>query len=1211
MRRLCSWGVSLACFLTSQGLANPAALSGGRHAGSPQEPSRRYWTSLPVTRTGVSFTNVLSPQGAAANQIRINGSGVAAGDVDGDGRCDLYFCGLQTRNTLFRNLGNWRFEDITIAAGLGGPDPFSTGAVFADMDGDQDLDLLVNSIGGGTRLFRNDGAGRFSEETNSGLLRKFGAMSLSLADVDRDGDLDLYVANYRTTTIRSTGFSVLNINGRRVIRAEDQDRLEYLPDGRILEHGEPDQLYLNNGTGRFEAVSWTDGRFLDASGAALSRPPRDWSLSAFFRDINRDGAPDLYVCGDFHSPDRFWMNDGTGRFRPIAPLALRNMPTFSMGVDFADIDRDGFDDFFVADMLDRRREFRIAQSTGAMSVEGDYESLDAMPQVARNTLQRNRGDHTFAEVAYAWGVEATGWTWSAIFLDVDLDGYEDLLLTTGNMFDTQDNDANRRIDAGGPYRPSEIPGKLLKYPPLPLTRLAFRNEAGRRFTEVSAAWGFAGSPGVAHGMCLADLDQDGDLDVIVNRLNDAAELLQNESSAPRLCVRLKGRSPNTKGIGARIEVRGGPVEVQTQEVTAGGRYLSGDDGLRVFAAGKRGTSLRVDIYWPSGRHSNLELAAEEKVIEIEEPDDKPVWSRGSSRTERNGAPHFQDQSERLGHVHFEAAFNDFLRQPALPRRLSRGGPGVGWIDLNNDQREDLVIGSGRGGNAAVFINTGDGQFHSLPTKSAVADQMGVAIGTGVGGATVAFIAQSAFEDDSLSVGAVLSLGKDGVAESTAALPPSSIGPIAIGDSDGDGSLEMFVGGQSVVGRYPEASPSMLFINKNGKWIPDEKANALLGHAGIIQGAIWSDLDGDGGAELAVACEWGPLRIYKHQDGVWQEVTAAWGLDAYRGWWAGIHAADFDGDGRTDLAAGNWGHNTGFRIDDGRGPRLYFGDFTGQGDLDLLPSLYEPELLRWVPEGDLESVAQQIPWLKAVFSTHRKYALASVEEILGDRMNAAKWMEINTLASTVFLNRGSSFAAVPLPDRAQEAPVFGIAPGDFDGDGNTDLFLAQNFFAETPAHGRADAGRGLMLFGDGRGGFRPDDASRSGIAVYGEQRGCATADYDNDGRLDLVVSQNNGATRLFRNVTGRAGLRVRVLGSSLNPLGIGAVIRWLGDEKAGPAHELHAGSGYCSQDSMTVLLPEAQGSGKIEVRWPGGKTSIHSAPADSKDVLIKIPVSTRS
>src|SRR5437667_5820771 len=402
------------------------------------------FAQIPGSITGITFTNRLSDAAAAANQIRMNGSGVAAGDVDGDGWCDLYFCSLEGGNRLYHNLGGWRFRDVTDQAGVRCAGQYSTGAVFADVDGDGDLDLLVNSIGGGTRLFLNDAKGNFQEATNPGLLRKLGAMTMALGDVDGDGTLDLYVANYRSTTMRSTGLDLLEIGGRLQLRPEDRDQFELTTRGGLVELGEPDVLYLNDGKGHFMPVSWTNGVFLDEAGKPLTAVPRDWGLSVMFRDMNEDGAPDIYVCNDFFSPDRVWINDGRGHFQALSARALRCTSAFSMGIDFADINRDGHDDFLVVDMLSREHRRRITQN---QLTEAPFEARAGAferAQLKRNVLQLNRGDGTYAEIAHLSGLDAPEWSWTAVCLDVALYGYEDVLIPTGHDFDTQDSDLHER-----------------------------------------------------------------------------------------------------------------------------------------------------------------------------------------------------------------------------------------------------------------------------------------------------------------------------------------------------------------------------------------------------------------------------------------------------------------------------------------------------------------------------------------------------------------------------------------------------------------------------------------------------------------------------------------------------------------------------------------------------------------------------------------------
>src|SRR6185437_15065806 len=472
---------------------------------------RTGFSLLTPEATGIHFTTTMPASRAITNVNLMNGSGVALGDFDGDGLCDIYLCNLDGTNALYKNLGNWSFKDVTAEAGVACPGQTSTGAVFADIDGDGDLDLLVTSMGGPNACFLNDGHGHFTNVTAAaGLVSKLGSTSMALADVDGNGTLDLYVANYGVVSILRSGgaFAVSYVDGRPVARGRYAQRIKII-DGTIYELGEPDVLYLNDGKGKFTAVSWTDGTFLDEEGKPLTRAPWDQGLSAMFHDLNGDGAPDLYVCNDVSTPDRCWINDGHGHFHALNHLAWRSTSYFSMGVDFADVNRDGYDDFLVMDMLSRQHQLKLTQKSTMHPQPNLPGVFDTQLQMRRNPLFLNRGDDTYAEVANYGGVAGSEWSWSGIFLDVDLDGWEDILVSNGFANNMDDADTQERIRMMGKVSLEATRRALLLYPRLNTPNIAFHNHHDLTFRETGKEWGFD-STEVSNGMALADLDNDGD-----------------------------------------------------------------------------------------------------------------------------------------------------------------------------------------------------------------------------------------------------------------------------------------------------------------------------------------------------------------------------------------------------------------------------------------------------------------------------------------------------------------------------------------------------------------------------------------------------------------------------------------------------------------------------------------------------------------------------
>ncbi len=1196
---------------------------GGRWSAlSVPAPGRTGFQLLSPAETGVAFTNILRDADGAQNRTLFNGSGVAAGDFDGDGRPDIVLAGLEGRLSLFRNLGSWRFAEVTAESGVVATNFMARGVVLADIDGDGALDLLLSANGAGVHCWHNDGHGHFTEVTaQAGTASRLGSMTVAVADVDGNGTPDLYVTNNRTDDIRDRGqVQLQSVKGLVMVPAALTNRL-VVRDGQLLEYGEPDRLLLNDGAGHFHAASWTDGTFLDEAGRPLTAAPLDWGLTATFRDLNGDGAPDLYVCNDFWTPDRLWLNDGAGHFRAAPALALRHTSGSSMGVDVADVNLDGHPDLFVVDMLSRLPSWQKRQ----MPAQPDEVNLPGLiadrPQSLRNTLQIGRGDGTFAEVAGFAGLAAAEWAWQPLFLDVDLDGWPDLLITTGHAHDVQDRDAQISVDSrqrtpgvftNATERRQAFTRDLLAnmrlYPRLATPIVAFRNQGGLRFTEVTGDWG-TDQLGTHHGIATADFDGDGDLDLVVNNLNAPAALYRNDTAAPRVAVRLAGRAPNTQAIGAVVTLRGGAVPIQRQEVIVGGRYLSGSDPQLMFAAGATGQPMTLEIQWRNGTSREFGGVQANRLYELTE--DPALDRPAPAKTAIAPKPLFVDASGELGHLHHETLFDDFARQALLPRRLSQEGPGVAWLDWDGDGWEDLAIGSGAGGQLAVFRNDHRGSFTLATNLPAGRDQVALAaVGRRL------FIGESNYEDGQAQGVAVsvVEMGRDprGVFSATT----NSLGTLALADFDGDGDLDLFVGGRVVAGRWPEPATSVLLRNDGGTWVTAQTFEGL----GLITSAIWSDLTGDGFPELVLATEWGPLKVFRNDHGklsawdpevVFSENPGAktTRLSDLTGWWTGVAAGDFDGDGRLDLIAVNWGQNSEYGASAGRPLVLLAGDWAGDGSLSVVEAVADPERGALTPSRPLPELSRGLPFLSGRFPTHRAFSEATLDQVLGPQRAEAHEFRAIELRSWVLLNRGDRFEARPLPTAAQLAPAFSPVVADFDGDGQEDVFLSQNFFATRPGVSRMDAGRGLLLRGDGRGGFAEVPGPESGVWVYGEQRGAATADFDHDGRPDLVVSQNGAATRLFRNVGAKPGVRIRLVGPPGNPDGIGAVLRLRIGETLGPARELHGGGGRGSQDgSVTVLAgPGAGGgAGRVEIRWPGGLTNSITLPTGSGEWTVPMP-----
>ena len=1187
-----------------------------------QGGSKTGFTRLHAEELGIQFGKATMAGGDSV-PVHVSNPGLSAGDVDGDGLCDLFVCRLNGSHALFRNLGDWKFENITLQSGLDIAGRPFLGSVFADIDADQDLDLFLLSSVAGSELFRNDGHGRFTRDTSLPWLRsdQGGEISAAFSDIDGDGDIDFYVTRYRQElrryTMSNEDYLKMTNDAQAALAAGQKPSDEFLEsffvlpnyDGNeftfnIQEKALSDVLYLNDGKGGFQRADDLPDRFRDEAGKPMGLPP-DWGLAAAFRDIDLDGDPDLYVCNDFLSEDRFWINDGTGHFRLIDRMAQRRASWFSMGVDFADINRDGHMDYFVVDMLSRshtRRKRQMGEMGGPPLILG---RVDGRPQYMQNTLFLNRGDNTYSEIAQLAGIKASEWSWRPVFLDIDLDGYEDLIVSTGMGHDYNDADAlakKKTLTNLSPEEQEEVMHTL--YPTLDTPNQIFRNRGDLTFENKSSEWGFTLGT-VSGGMATADFDNDGDQDVVINNLeNYPLEIYRNDSPAPRVAIRLRGSGQNRQAVGAKLRLSGGPV-TQTQEVGVGGGYSSGSDPLRTFAAFNTNQTMNLEVTWRDGRRTVIDDLKANHLYVVSDTEASPSGRAKDPRP----ATLFEDQSAKLAHRHPETAFDDFALQPLLPNRLSQFGPGIAWFDVDRDGFDDLIVGSGAGGSIHVLINDRQGGFKDNKSPQLHMETTALAGFINHEGDATLFVGMANYESGKAkhpsAQGFYFKDGKrwhlqDGISHSE-----SSSGPIAMGDIDGDGDLDLFVGGRVIPGKYPAPASSRTFLYDRGKWLPDTRNAKTLTNLGLVSGATFGDIDGDGDSDLIAALEWGAPKVFINNSGTLTDATAEWGLASYKGWWNGVALGDFDNDGRLDIVASNWGRNSKYEHSYSllKPLQIYHGDLDDNGVWDVVEAHFDKYMKTLVPERGRSCSTRAMPFVGQRNTTYAEFGSRSLQEVYGSCLQDAGMVEANTLAHMIFLNRGKRFEGRQLPVEAQLAPGFHVGVADFNGDGSEDVFMSQNFLAVQAETPRNDGGRSLWLQGDGTGGFEAVPGHRSGIQVYGEGRGAALADYDRDGRVDLVVTQNGSQTKLYRNRSGKPGLRVRLKGTRSNPLGIGSILRLKFGNNFGPARQVASSSGYWSQNSSTQVLATPAIPTEIQIRWPGGKTTVSKVPDGARGILI--------
>lgn len=1153
------------------------------------------FTTLPPDRTGIRALNAYDDPAMWGRHYReftlgAIGTGVAIGDYDGDGRPDVFVACKTGANHLFRNLGDFRFEDVTERAGVGGPlatdaggSAWKQGVAFADVNNDGRLDLYVCRFGAPNLLYVNQGDGTFREEAAArGLALNDASSMAAFCDYDRDGWLDVYVQT-----------NVL--------------------DGERRPNGQRDHLFHNNRDGTFTDVTKAAGIEGETQGH-----------SATWWDYDEDGWPDLYVANDFKDPDQLYHNNRDGTFSNALSYVVPHTPHSSMGADLGDLNNDGHLDLLVADMAatTRYKDHRGMAKLRAGLPENEQRPK-AAPQYMRNALFLGTGTGRVLEAAFLAGLEATDWTWSVRCEDLDNDGRLDAYFTNGMVRELHGVDLLARAMA---FESGNERIKLMKAsPPLAEQHLAFRNLGELRFENTSAAWGLD-HVGIGFGAAFGDLDGDGDLDLVFASYDGEPTVCRNDSDTGNAIVLdLRGTESNRFGIGAtvRCETAAG-TQVRTLTLARG--YLSTSEPAVHFGLGKEIMVKSLKIEWPSGRTQTfVNLSANRRYLITEtsastgfvDPKTKAPATQQSSSTIFVE----MSQQQQLNLVNHELPLNQLSRGEQLPFRLNRPGPPVAFADLDGDGQDDLVFGGVAGESGQLLSNLGDGQF--LAYGSSVFTEAAAA----ADGPIVAFDADADGDLDLLitkggvaaPAGAAIYqprlLLNDGRGRFSPAPPtsmpslPMSVGAVAVADFEHTGRPGIFMGGRVEPGDFAKIPRSALLAWREGRFT-DVTAEIApeLANRGRVTAALWSDVDADGWPDLFVTYDWGPVVCYRNIGGKkFEDVSEKLGFaSAGTGWWRSIAAGDFNGDGRPDFAVGNLGLNTRYHASAAE-PVLLYAGLSLDGSA---PQLVEAQAERgkYYPLATREAAVKIFPSLARRFPTAESYARATLEAVFpAEALAGAAKLTATELRSGIFLSQpDGTYRFASLPRLAQIAPLQGIVADDFDGDGRTDLAVIGNSYAPPVETGRCDGGVGWWLRGDGKGNFTPMPLGESGLLVPGDARALAVADLNQDGWPDLLATRNNDRALLFygRPQPGRHSFGVAVHGAAGNPTAIGARLTLSLADGSTQTSEVTAGSGYFSQSSATAFFgyPDGAAPTRLKIRWPDGRESERTFSAPPPKLL---------